>query len=333
MSREIVATAPGRICLAGEDIDWTTGPSVLCAVDLKTTTFVTESKDSIFRLQTRGSLNSELNLLKEQIGKYSHQALDYTNAAIKVISDLGADPSPVSIEITSNLPAKAGLSSSAAVSVASVAAIANFYGMNLDTNQICNLAYKIESEELKTGAGQMDMYSCGIGGLIYLDSSSVPPKDIEKFILPDGFDIVIVDTLTPRNTSDVIRNKRIRYTNKEPLIMKYVDTTNEAIKEIRDLLNTGIPDTDKLGKMISHCHTLLRDYMGVSTNLIEECISRSLRNGAVGAKLTGTGMGGCTFALVPYSNTMRVTNSLKELPVKVFVTTPSNDGVTITEIK
>jgi galactokinase len=54
MSREIMATAPGRICLAGEDIDWTTGPSVLCAVDLKTTTFVTESKDSIFRLQTHG---------------------------------------------------------------------------------------------------------------------------------------------------------------------------------------------------------------------------------------------------------------------------------------
>lgn len=328
-----MATAPGRICLAGEDIDWTTGPSVLCAVDLKTTTFVTESKDSIFRLQTHGSLNSELNLLKEQIGEYSHQALDYTNAALKVISNLGADPSPVYIEITSNLPAKAGLSSSAAVSVASVAAIANFYGMNLGTNEICNLAYKIESEELKTGAGQMDMYSCGIGGLIYLDSSSVPPKDIEKFILPDGFDIVIVDTLTPRNTSDVIRDKRIRYANKEPLIMKYVDTTNEAIKEIRGLLNTGIPDTDKLGKMISHCHTLLRDYMGVSTNLIEECISRSLRNGAIGAKLTGTGMGGCTFALVPYSNTMRVTNSLNELPVKVFVTTPSNNGVTITKIK
>ncbi len=210
MHKEIEATAPGRICLVGEDIDWTTGPSILCTIGLKTKALVSESKD-IFRLKTKGSLDSEIDLLKEQIGTYSHHVLDYTNAAIKVISDLEINPNPIHVEITSNLPAKAGLSSSAAVSVASVAAISSFYGLYLDTADICNLAYKVESEELKTGAGQMDMYSCGIGGLIYLDSSTTPPKDIEKFVLPDGFDIVIVDTLTPRNTADVIRDKRKRY--------------------------------------------------------------------------------------------------------------------------
>jgi mevalonate kinase len=332
MGKEVEATAPGRICLAGEDIDWITGPSILCAVGLKTKAFVSDS-ESIFRLRTRGSLNSEIDLLREQIGTYSHHVLDYTNAAVKVISDLGIDPNPISVEITSNLPAKAGLSSSAAVSVASVAAIANFYGFDLETAGICNLAYKIESEELKTGAGQMDMYSCGIGGLIYLDSSTTPPKNIEKFVLPDGFDIVIVDTLTPRSTADVIKDKRKRYENKETLIMKYIDTTNEAIYEMRYLLGGKVIDTAKLGSLITHCHTLMRDYMGVSTNLIEECISRSLKNGAIGAKLTGTGMGGCTFALVSNFDTARVTNSLKELPVRVYVTKPSSDGVTIDKIK
>ena len=331
MFQEIEATTPGRICLAGEDIDWITGPSILCAIDLKTKASVSNNND-VFKLKTKGSLNSEIDLLKDQIGNYSHHVLDYTNAAIKVISDLGIKTYPITIEITSNLPAKAGLSSSAAVSVASVAAIANFYGSILDTTTICDLAYKIESEELRTGAGQMDMYSCGIGGLIYLDSSTIPPKNIEKFVLPDGFDIVIVDTLTPRNTADVIRKKRIRYANKETLIMKYVNTTNDAINEMKNILDGKVIDANKLGSSISHCHTLMRDYMGVSKNLIEECISRSLKYGAIGAKLTGTGMGGCTFALVPNCNTKQVTNSLKELPVKVYVTKPSNDGVIVNKL-
>lgn len=330
MSHHVEAVAPGRICLAGEDIDWTTGPSVLCAVDLKTTAKVSEQKDG-YSLKTSGSLNSEIRLLKEQVGEYSHRVLDYTNAAIKVVNDLGIDSTPISVEITSNLPAKAGLSSSAAVSVASIAAVSSFYGLNLNTNEICNLAYKIEADELKTGAGQMDLYSSGIGGLIYLDSSTVPPSNIEKFVLPDGFDIVIADTCTPRNTSDVIREKRIRFDKKEPSIMKYIETTNEAIQQLRGLLGSNPQNVEQIGSTITHCHTLLRDYMGVSTHLIENCIKTSLENGAIGAKLTGTGMGGCMFAIVDKAKTPRLVSSLSQLPVKIYVTKQSEDGVVITK--
>jgi galactokinase len=43
MSREIIASAPGRVCFAGEDIDWISGPSILCAIDLKTNVLVKEN--------------------------------------------------------------------------------------------------------------------------------------------------------------------------------------------------------------------------------------------------------------------------------------------------
>ena len=303
----------------------------MCAVDLKTTARVSEQKDG-FNLKTSGSLDSEIRLLKDQIGKYSHRVLDYTNASIKVVSDLGIKATPISIEITSNLPAKAGLSSSAAVSVASIAAVASFYGLNLSIDKVCNLAYKVEAEELKTDAGQMDLYSSGIGGLIYLDSSTIPPSNIEKFILPNGFDIVIADTCTPRNTADVIREKRKRFNKKDPSIMKYIETTNEAIQQLRSLLNSSSPDINHIGQMISHCHTLLRDYMGVSTNLIEDCIKTFFKNGALGAKLTGTGMGGCAFAVIDKAKTPKLLRSLSELPVKVYVTKQSENGVVITKI-
>lgn len=176
-----MASAPGRVCFAGEDIDWISGPSVLCAIDLRTNVVVRKNTD-LYTLKTEGSQNSELNLTKEKIGIYSHKILDYTNAAIKVLEKNGVKITPLSVEITSNLPAKAGLSSSAAVSIASIAAISSFYGLDLSVNTVCDLAYKVESSELKTGAGQMDMYSCGLGGLIYLDSSTIPPKEMGSIL-------------------------------------------------------------------------------------------------------------------------------------------------------
>lgn len=332
MSREIIASAPGRVCFAGEDIDWISGPSILCAVNLRTNIVVKEN-DNLFEIKTSGSLDSELSLGKEEIGVYSNHVLDYVNAAIKIVKDYGIRLTPIQIEISSDLPSKAGLSSSAAVSVASVAAISRYYGLTLSNGDICDMAYKIESRELKTGAGQMDMYSCGIGSLIYINSSTVPPKDIEKFELPVGFDIVIVDTLTPRNTADVIKEKRKRYEEKETGIMKYVDVTQNAIKEIRDVLATIPINMEALGCLMNKCHTTLKEDMRVSTDLIEEGINLALRKGAIGAKLTGTGMGGCFFALVPSDNTRMIMKAFEKLPVRTYVTRTSSNGLMIKEIQ
>lgn len=332
MTKESISSAPGRVCFAGEDIDWISGPSILCAINLRTEVKVKLSKNNCFILTTQGSLNSELKLASEEIGIYSHSVLDFTNAAIKIVKDLKIKLSPIEISITSTLPAKAGLGSSATVLVASISSISKYYGLNLDIDTVCSLAYKAESEELKTGAGQMDMYSSGFGGLIYINSSTTPPKDIARFVLPEDFDIVIADTLTPRNTSDVIRKKRLRYQTKEPKIMKYVDTTEIAIQEMKEVLSNNPINMERLGILINKCHNSLRDHMCVSTSVVENGITTSLKNGAIGAKLTGTGMGGCFFAIVTHNKTEKLINSLKDMPLKVYVTKPSEKGLIIDNI-
>jgi mevalonate kinase len=139
--------------------------------------------------------------------------------------------------------------------------------------------------------------------------------------------MVIVDTLTPRNTSDVIKEKRRRYEIKEPGIMRYIETTQNLIIDIKNVLKEKYIDMEKLGSLMVKCHISLRDDMNVSTTLIEEGINKSLNNGAIGAKLTGTGMGGCFFALVPNNETKRLVGVLKELPVNVYITKPSEKGL------
>lgn len=323
------ASAPGRICLAGEDIDWMSGPSILCAIDLRTTATVKTKTvdDGLITLKTGNPFNTTINAHLEAIGNYSGGVLDYVQASLKVITDLGVSPKPMTLEINSNLPAKGGLSSSAAVCVATLAALSKYYDLNQNDQQIADLAYKVERDELKTGAGQMDMYSSALGGLIYLDSSTVPPRSIERYQFPRGLDIIIVDSLTPRSTSDAIREKRRRYESKEPNIFRYITETETAIENLRTIFSLQPFDLEKMGSLISACHVYMRDFLQVSTGLIDECVAISKNNGAIGAKLTGTGMGGCMFALIPSELTDKVVPVLQEKPVKVFVTKPASRGI------
>ncbi len=323
------ASAPGRVCLAGEDIDWISGPSILLAINLRIKAAAKSKNvnDGTVTFKTGSPYNASTEVPLDELSIYKGSIFDYSQASLKVLTDLGLSPKSMVLSIKSNLPTRAGLSSSAAVCIASLAALSDYYNLNLEDKEIANLAYKVESEELKTGAGQMDMYSSTLGGLIYSDSSTIPPKSIETYQLPEDLNIVIVDTLTPRKTGDVIREKRQRYELKEKNILRYVSETEMAIQQIRETLLIRPTDVRKLGILIFACHAYIRDFLQVSTDLIDDCVNLSMKKGAIGAKLTGTGMGGCMFALVPTDMTKDLVSTLQEKPVKIIVTQPSTRGL------
>ena len=326
-----IASAPGRVCFAGEDIDWISGPSILCAINLRIQTTISMLPKNIGEivLKSGAPLNIEYRVPLVKLGRYQNHIMDYAHAAVKLIQNIVTIIPPIEILIESKLPVSAGLSSSAAVSIATLAALNNFFGLGLSIFEICNLAYAVEKTELKTGAGQMDFYSCGVGGILYMDSSTVPPKTIKKYNLPKNLQIIIIDTLTPRRTKDVIHWKRVRLHQGDPLLIQYIKHTEVAIRKMRNLLMQQNINTPELGEIISCCHKYLKNYMCVSTDMLNVCIETALNNGALGAKLTGTGMGGCAFALTEKKMTERIIQSLSCLPVKTYVTNISNEGIVI----
>lgn len=324
-------SAPGRVCFAGEDIDWISGPSILCAIGLRicSTVSLLPKNCQELLLKSEGPFNIEHHVPLTHLGQYKNNVMDYTHAAVKLIRDRGVTIPPLKIVIKSNLPASAGLSSSAAVSLSTCAALNEFFGLSLSISEICNLAYSIEGIELNTGAGQMDFYSCAFGGAIYVDSSHVPPRFIEKYKFPAGLRIIIIDTLSAHSTKNVIRWKRERLSNGDQLIREYIKHTEIAIAEMRYLFKQTNFDTFSLGKLITSCHSYLRDYMLVSTDLLNACVEVALKCGALGAKLTGTGMGGCAFALADRAKTELILESLRALPVRIYVTNVSTKGIVI----
>jgi mevalonate kinase len=261
------------------------------------------------------------------MGNYTNHQLDHIKAAIHLLAiEKKVGISGIKISLTSNLPASSGLSSSAAAIIATLHALNKYYKLDLSIFKICGLAYKVEKYELKTGAGQMDMYACGLGGLMCIDNSKTPPN-ISKYDYPNDLRIIIADTLTPKDTSKVIKQKRERYEKKEKTIVEYEKRTREKIELMKKFFETKDCDLQKLGCLVNDCHSYIRDYMQVSTDLVEKCISAGLSGGALGAKLTGAGMGGCVLFLAREENIENIEKKLKKLPVKVYEAKLSKKGL------
>lgn len=331
MYGSVTASAPGRVCFAGEDIDWISGPAILGAINLRLQVTVTPlpSHCDFILLKSGNPFYVERRVSLSKLGQYKKHVMDYVEAAVKVLINCGVKITPIQINVSSDLPPRSGLSSSAAVSVASISALAKFYELSLSDYEVCNLAYSVENEELNTGAGQMDFYACGLGGFLYINSSTRPPYPIEQYDFPSNISIIIADTMTPRNTADIIQDKRSRLEKGEAGISSYVKYTEKAIEKIRHLLKQPDFDLEQFGTLISSCHNYLDKYMRVSTDTLNKCVKACLNNGAFGAKLTGTGMGGCMFAIAPTSMSLQIQEALSTYPVITYATYISSLGTII----
>ena len=327
--KESRSSVPGRICLAGESLDWMiNGPSIVGAIDLRTHVFIRRlpiNTNSVAirseELEKRGKVipNSELN-------SYDDENVNHFQAALKVFSGLGKGLGPISIEARSYLPIKAGVSSSAALILATLASLQQYYGTNFTRQELCSLAYQAENSELKTGSGFMDFYACTLGGVRYLNCSSNPPYTEEGRNFSD-IKIVLVDTLVPHNTRKFISSKRRRYDEREPYIIRYADLTERVVEEIKLLLPQFGDNIETIGEYVYRCHTYLRDYIHSSTELLDQCVDVCMQNGAYGAKLTGTGMGGCMFALATEDSVAAILQQLAALPIKARVINFSEEGL------
>jgi mevalonate kinase len=121
--------------------------------------------------------------------------------------------------------------------------------------------------------------------------------------------------------------KRTRLKSGEAEIVRYVKHTESAIEQMHRVLSEPTINLGRFGSLMSSCHGYLNEYMRVSTDTLNRCVTICLANGALGAKLTGTGMGGCMFAVVPESRMAEAREALSTQPVTIYVTHISTSGV------
>jgi len=334
--KQVVASAPGKICFAGEDIDWSvTGPVILGAIDIRTQVSIrgNTEKTNIIKIVAEGSVNSNYSYHLGKQNLYSNHELDYIVAALNLFQGLGVKLHEMEIEITSNLPAQAGVGSSSAVSIAIIGALNEYYSVGLDIQDICHYAYLVESKELNIGSGQMDMYVCGMGGVLHLNTRSIPINEILQLSFPSNIRILLVDFKKPSATAEAVARNKRRYDEKDPDMIDYITNTLKLVDDIKLILMKNDANIDMLAQCISNSHDNMRFKLKATNTVIDDCVDLLKQDGVIAVKKTGGGSDGCIFALIYEFQVPSLIQKLSTYPVKSFITKITSTGLEVKSVK
>ncbi|MBE6050836.1 MAG: hypothetical protein E7214_09355 [Clostridium sp.] len=313
-----MSKASARICLAGEDLDWTGGRSILYGLDLKlevNISMLDESADYIFinSNKVNGTMKIKLNDILNY--KYTDSFYNYIIAGIRVFNKHHKNIKAMKIEIISEVPIKSGLSSSAALLVAFFKELFLRYNIKYDVSNIINLCYETEHYELNSTVGKMDFYSCleGYKKILVYDGK-VDKVNVLDFLFDSDVHTVLIYTGNSTSTKQVNISKNNRFMKKEVDFMYYLESGNKIVNEMIEQFNNKV-DINEIGKSITKYHTIMDKYLKVTNESINDCVKICLNMGALGAKLTGCGLGGYVFCLIKDD---KLKNLLDELEKKKY---------------
>jgi galactokinase len=346
-------STPGRICLFGEHQDYLGLPVIAMAISLRVNLCGEKRKDKnvIIHKPDLGETESfsldDLNYTKPR---------DYFKSGIIVCQKEGLTfSSGFECEITSEIPIRAGTSSSSAIMVSWIHFLSQMADEPSNWNQqkIGELAYKAEVLEFTEPGGMMDQYSTAMGNLIYLQSE---PYIAIETLNPNLGTFVLGDSCEPKDTLGILN--RCRDARLEIIVKLKVKNPNSTIHTLnenadisdlntneielykgtlqnRDILKTALSELNKselnnenFGKLLTQHHAILRDVLNVSTPKIDNMMDAALSAGALGGKINGSGGGGCMFAYAP-KNPEHVAEAIEKVGGKVYII-QADEGTRIT---
>ncbi len=329
MSSSISVSAPGRICLFGEHQDYLGLPVIAGAISLRLRISGSRRNDNRVNIALpdiggEESFETGGDELPYQSG------WDYFRSSFNLLLRGGLTfSSGFECTVNGKIPVNAGTSSSSALVVAWIDFLARMSDQAtvLDRKRLAELAYAAEVGEFGEAGGMMDQYTISLGHAITLAShpemsvgridsdlgafvlgDSGEPKDTQGILgrVRGGVEEIVVNiqkahpefSLHEAVFEDLREYNHLLNGSQRGLLMATVrnrDITHEALA----LLDVKPLDHVRLGQMLTEHHIVLRDILGISTPKIDSMIQAALDAGAPGAKINGSGGGGCMFAYAP----------------------------------
>jgi galactokinase len=344
---DLVVSTPGRVCLFGEHQDYLGLPIIACAISLRINIEGSKRNDKIINIQLPDIDEEEIIALDFPI-KYDRER-DYFKSTLNVLSRNGFTFSNgMDCTVKGKIPINAGTSSSSALIISWVNFLTQMsdHPKILTAEEIANYAYEAEVLEFAEPGGMMDQYSTAVGEVIYLES--YPKINVEKINADLGY-FVLGDSGEPKDTKFILSRVKNQIQNvSRELQKKYPEFslqnitaaelgrfTKDLNEEQVELLKGTIKNRDitrkakqlllkfplnhrEIGKLLSEHHQILRDILEISTPKIDRMIGAAIKAGAFGAKINGSGGGGCMFAYAP-ENTEEVKNAIEKEGGKAYI--------------
>ena len=325
---DLVASAPGRVNLIGEHTDYNGGFVLPCAIDRRIAVAVGTGGGGLYSAdfdETR------------QVGEKDDSWADYPRGVGWAMGEAGHEVGRFRAAFAGDVPLGSGLSSSAAIEAATALAIDALFGFGIERTDLAVLCQMVENDYLGVGTGIMDQYAsllCKAGVALLIDCRSLEAQSVPLDLTAASLILLVCDTRVERGLADTGYNDRratceraastlgieeLRDATEGDLDLlsgaelkraRHIVSENARVLEAVEALENN--DFDVFGRLMYASHASLRDDFEVSTPELDTFVKTAKAHGAIGARLTGAGFGGCAIALVPEAKTAAVTNAAKQ---------------------
>jgi galactokinase len=323
-----VFRAPGRVNLIGEHTDYNEGFVLPAAIDLEIRIAYLPTDDrriELVRLDIDARDGFDLDVPRQKAGTW----LDYVAGTAWALEEAGLPLTGLRGVIATTLPANAGLSSSAAIELASAWALLDDAAPTVDRFTLARLCQRAENGYVGVHSGLMDQFaeSCGVAdSALFLDCRSHEWRAIP---LPSDLALVVCHTGSPRHLGGSEYNLRrsqcesavAAMAAEDPRIRSLRDVTSEMLSAAGDRLDPislrrarhvvtenlrveatvaalAAGDLSAVGRLFAESHASLREDFEVSSPELDAMVEIATGvPGVLAARMTGAGFGGCTVNL------------------------------------
>ncbi|HEY6666770.1 MAG TPA: galactokinase [Propionibacteriaceae bacterium] len=334
-----VWAAPGRVNLIGEHTDYNEGYVMPFALAQRVLIAAAPRNDPTWSVT---SLNNDSTKIFSAAdlnpGMAGWQA--YVAGVVWALQEAGHRVGGADLVLTSDVPEGAGLSSSAALECAVLTALADLNDLDIVGIERAKLARRSENAFVGAPTGLMDQAAstlCTAGHALFFDCRTDAAEQVLFDTTSAGLEILVLDTKTPHALVDseyAARRASCEQAARllgipalrdvtdldaaldqipDPVLkrrVRHVVTENARVLEAADVLRAGrIAD---LAPLLDASHESMRDDFAITVPQVDLAVETARSSGALGARMTGGGFGGCIIALVELGDSERIGEAIVE---------------------
>ncbi|WP_299540408.1 galactokinase [uncultured Streptomyces sp.] len=342
---EGVWAAPGRVNLIGEYTDFNDGFVMPLALPQTARAAVARRTDGQLRLHSTDVPGGVIQLDVAALAPHQgHGWAAYPAGVVWALREAGHDITGADIQITSDVPTGAGLSSSAALEIVTALALNDLFGLGLTPTDLAVLGRRAENDFVGVPCGVMDQMAsacCTEGHALHLDTRDLGQRQVPFDLPSHGLRLLVVDTRVKHALGDgayaerragceegarLLSLKTLRELPYEELdaaldrlaaagadesvvrYVRHVVSDNARVEQVIALLDAG--DVRAAGPVLDAGHVSLRDDLRVSCAELDLVVESATAAGALGARMTGGGFGGSAIVLVEEADADKVSGAV-----------------------
>jgi galactokinase len=313
--------------LIGEHTDYNDGFVLPFAIEQGCTATVARRDDAVLRVRSQ-QMPDPAEVPLADLAPGSGSWADYALGAVWCLQQMGVDVPGLDIELDSDVPTGSGLSSSAALVCSVATALDDLLGTDLDADALLALTRRVENDFVGAPTGGMDQLAalrsvedCAL----FCDMRSLATEAV-PFALTD-LTVLVIDTRAEhKHASGEYRRRRegceeaarrlgvaalrdvsadelaealARLDDDEELqrYTRHVVTEDDRVLRTVELLRAGEPEG--VGPLLTDSQASMRDDFRITIPELDVAADTLVEAGALGARMTGGGFGGCVIGLVP----------------------------------